>query len=284
MRPRQIVLLGLLVTAPAFARADDTCDWKDSGKPSHVFVQDGIAILRTYYSPSWAACASAADKAVEVQWLFAGDPTAAPLHTEKVQLHPGRDTEPMKLEARLFRGQVCDKPRPEKLPKKLVTTGMPGHEEVVELVPLQAHVKASGALSPLDYTSPIVEMPCSACRSSGSGSLSVARADNERDLILEGTFDAQWFECARRDATLSLLAFAGASERDVSTAIQPDLVLDGLEKEIVRKGNAYVLRKPLPMARLCAKKARFWTFEVWGRGELMHAGGGGREIEQVRCD
>jgi hypothetical protein len=56
-----------------------------------------------------------------------------------------------------------------------------------------------------------------------------------------------------------------------------------LEKELVRKRDKYVLRKPLPMARLCARNARFWSFELWGKGELMQLGGGGREILEVRC-
>jgi hypothetical protein len=131
--------------------------------------------------------------------------------------------------------------------------------------------------------SPPVDIPCPACGSNRGGDISVVVADNERDLVIEAKLDPEWFECARRDATLSLLAFAGDSERAVSTAIQPDLVLADLEKELVRKGDGYVLRKPLPMGRICSKKARFWAFEVWGRGELMHAGGGGREVREVRC-
>jgi hypothetical protein len=284
MRAREVILLALLLAAPAFARADDACVWKDSGKPSRVLVNDRVAIFREYYSPTWAAClGSAAPRDVEVQWLLAADPDAPPIHSEKIHIHAPQDDGPIKLESRLFPGQVCDKPRPDKPQRKLAVAGPPGGEEVVELVPVRAHVKAAGALSPLEYMSPPVDIPCPTCGSNRSGDISVVVADNERDLVIEAKLDPAWFECARRDATLSLLAFAGDSERAVSTAIQPDLVVADLEKELVRKGDGYVLRKPLPMGRICSKKARFWAFEVWGRGELMHAGGGGREVREVRC-
>lgn len=284
MCARQVIFLALLFAAPTFARADDACVWKDPGKPARVLIDDRIAIVREYYSPTWAAClASAAPRDVEVQWLLAGAPDAPPIHSEKIHIHAGQDDGPIKLESRLFPSQVCDKRRTDKaVPRKLAVSGAPGSEEVVELVSVRAHVKAAGTLSPLEYMSPPVEIPCPACGSSRGGDISVVVADNERDLVLEAKLDSAWFECARRDATLSLLAFAGDSERAVSTAIQPDLVIADLEKEFVRTGDGYMLRKPLPMGRICSKNARFWAFEVWGRGELMH-GGGGREVREVRC-
>jgi hypothetical protein len=285
MRAREVIFLGLLLAAPALARADDACVWKDLGKPPRVLVNDRVASVREYYSRSWAACLSpAGPHDVEVEWLFGVDPDAPPIQSEKIRIRAGQDDGPIKLESRLFPGQVCDKRRSDKAHNKLAVTGPPGNEEVMELVAVRAHVKGAGALSPLDYISPPVDIPCPACGSNRGGDVSVVVADNERDLVLEAKLDAEWFECARRDATLSLLAFAGDSERAVSTAIQPDLVMADLEKEFVRKGDGYVLRKPLPMGRMCSKKARFWAFEVWGRGELMHGGGGGREVRELRCE
>jgi hypothetical protein len=79
-----------------------------------------------------------------------------------------------------------------------------------------------------------------------------------------------------------LRGFAGDSHSDVLNAIRPDLSLAGLEKEFVLRGDKYILRKPLPMARLCGAKTHTWSFELWGHGELMHLGGGGREVHEVR--
>ncbi len=284
MRAREVTLLGLLLASPALARADDACVWKDPGKPPRVLVDDRVASVREYYSPSWAAClAPAGPHDVEVEWLFGVDPDAPPIHSEKIHIRAGQEDGPIKLESRLFPGQVCDKRRSDKAHNTLAVSGPPGNEEVMELVPVRAHVKAAGTLSPLDYISPPVDIPCPACGSDAGGRISVVVADNERDLVLEAKLDSTWFECARRDATLGLLAFAGDSERAVSTAIQPDLVMADLEKEFVRKGDGYVLRKPLPMGRMCSKKARFWSFEVWGRGELMRGGSGFREVRELRC-
>ena len=66
-------------------------------------------------------------------------------------------------------------------------------------------------------------------------------------------------------------------------AVRPDFVIADLEKEFARNGDTRVVRKPLPMARLCAQRGRVWSFELWGRGELMRGTGGGRVVREVRC-
>jgi hypothetical protein len=283
MRTPQVILLSALVAIPTFAQADEACVWKDPGKPPRTFVDDHVVFFREYYSSQWAACAMRKGaRDVEVQWLSGADADAPPLHVEKAQISVARGDGPTKLEARLFPSVSCGEHRTNKEPKKFATTGLPGREQVVELVPLRVRVKAAGALTPLEFTSPPIEVPCNACDSGHSGAVRVVVADNQ-GLVLEATLDPVWFECARRGATLSLLAFAGDTQREALAAVQPDLVVPDLEKEFVRKGDAYVLRKPLPMGRMCTKKGRLWAFELWGRGELMHAGGGGRDIQEVKC-
>lgn len=62
----------------------------------------------------------------------------------------------------------------------------------------------------------------------------------------------------------------------------PDFVLGELERELTRRGDVVVLRKPLPMSQLCST-SKVWAFELWGRGELMQAAGGGRTTFTLRC-
>ena len=108
--------------------------------------------------------------------------------------------------------------------------------------------------------------------------------DHEGNLVLEAELDARWYDCARLNATLTLLGFSEqrAAGGDVRNAVRPDFVLRDLEKELTRRGDVVVLRKPLPLSRLCAK-GKVWAFELWGRGELMQAAGGGRSNFTLRC-
>jgi hypothetical protein len=263
-------------------RAESSCPWKEPGKPPRIYVEDRVVFFRTYYTPEWAACAlTKGNKRVEVEWLVGNDPT--PVQTDKVDLYGGKDDEPRKLGANLFPNHTCDDKRPRTPHAKVVTTGLPGKEQVSELVQVRVRVKAVGELAPLAYASPAVEIPCPACDQNHRGSAMVRTGDNEKDLIFTAEAERGWFECASRGATMTLRGFAGESQSDVLAAIRPDLSLAGLEKEFVLKGDKYILRKPLPMARLCGAKTRYWSFELWGRGELMHLSGGGREVHEVRC-
>jgi hypothetical protein len=193
------------------------------------------------------------------------------------QIYAGKGDEPRKLENRLFPSQICDKKPPA---GKRAVQGRPGREQVVQLVPVRARVVAQGELTPLAYTSPVVDFPCAICES-GDRSLNI-RPERDGGLVLEAAANRAWFDCARQEATLTLLGFAGESRRDVTNAIRPDLVIDGLEKAFAREGDKFVLRKPLPLDRLCSK-GKTWSFEVWGRGELPRMGGGGRFIYDLRC-
>jgi len=285
MRAPRVILCGLLAFAPALTRADDECVWQDPGIAPQVSVDGRVASLREYYSPQWAACAvRAGQRNVEVEWRFASEPKGPPILSEKVELSVARRDGPAKLGARLFPSNVCDDRSHRGGNNRRVTTGPPGREQTTELVPVQVRVRAAGALRPLEYASRPVEIPCGACDSSRAGHVAFLVADNERDMVLDAKLDAGWFECVRRGATLSILAFAGETEGDVSKAIRPAVVVAGLENEFVRQGDAYVLRKALPMARLCQQgNARVVAFELWGRGELMSVGGQGREIHKVKC-
>jgi hypothetical protein len=285
MRATQVALLGLVLwipTVPLLARAENSCPWKDPGKPPRIYVEDRVVFFRVYYTPEWATCVIAkGNKRVEVEWLVGNN--ATPVQTDKVDLYAGKDNEPRKLGASLFPNHTCDEKRPHSPHAEVVTAGLPGKEQVAELVQVRVRVKAVGELSPLTYTSPAVEVPCAACDLNHQGSAMIRTGDNNKDLIFTAEAERSWFECASHGATLVLRGFAGDSHSEVLNAIRPDLSLAGLEKEFVLRGDKYILRKPLPMARLCGAKTHTWSFELWGHGELMHLGGGGREVHEVRC-
>lgn len=272
MRATALVLLAASVL-PLSARAGETCPWRDPGHPPRTFLQDRVLFFRAHYMPNWAACVAKQDRKLEIQFLV-GDEV---VDKKAEQIYAGKGDDARQLEGRLFPSQVCEK---KATTGKRAVQGRPGDEHVAQLVPVRARVVAQGALAPLAFTSPVIDFPCPAC-GSGSGSVYV-RPEPNGNLVLEAAADRPWFDCARQEATLTLLGFAGESHKDVTNAVRPDFVLEGLEKAFTREGDKYVLRKPLPMERLC-NKGRVWSFEVWGRGELLRMGGGGRAIYDLRC-
>lgn len=275
------LLVGLAASMPQLARAAE-CAWRHPGKPSRLFLDDRLAVLRRYYDPQWAACAAPSGGRVSIEWRVGNDAQAPPVDTDDVELRRGRAGDgPLRLEAKLFPNHVCEKrsgPR-----GKLAVTGLPGEERVSELVPVRARVVATGPLAALAFDAPAIEVPCPACDSSaGKRTLRVQPA-HDGNLTLEAELDASWFECARHGATLMLLGYAEKEgQSDVRNAVRPQLVLRDLEKELTRRDDAMVLRKPLPMSRLCAA-SKVWAFEFWGRGELARASGGGRTTFTLRC-
>jgi hypothetical protein len=280
---RKTALAGLagLCALASPTRAAEPCPWRDPGKSPRVFVEERVVTFRQYYTPEWAACVLAQGaRAVDIQFVPDGAAAGEPLATEKETLHAGKSDEPRRLQARLFPSNVCDR-KARSGQGKLVLSGRPGRERLARLVPVRVRVVATGLLAPLAYTSPVVEIPCEDACGSGGGS---ARIRSERDggLVLEAEAERAWFECARRDASLRLLGFAGSSRQEVSAAIRPDFVIDGLERAFAREGERYVLKKPLPTTNLCAT-GKVWSFEIWGRGELPRMGGGGRSIHELRC-
>jgi hypothetical protein len=280
------VALGVLASAPAVARAaDGACRWIDPGKKPRVFIDDGIVTVRAYYDRDWASCVMAAGaREVVVEWSVGDEPGAAPTKTEKVQLYAGKGEGPRKLDARIFPGAVCEARGTRGATGNLTTTGRPGREQVAALVRVQARIVGAGPLAPLAFAAPPVEVPCAVCKGKGrTGRLLVREDYDQHDpLVLEGEADPGWFACAAHGASLSLLGFGGASRADVTAAIRPDFVLAGLEKGWSRKDDKLVLRRALPIAKLCAT-AKVWSFEIWGRGELMSIGGGGRDLHELRC-
>lgn len=274
--------LALLAAAvPLLAHAEQPCTWRHPGKAPRLFLEGRVAVLRRYYDAQWAACAAPEGGRVSIEWRTGSAPGAPPVETDELQLYRGRSSTPQRLEAKLFPNHVCEKrsgPR-----GKLAVTGLPGEEQVSELVPVRARVVASGALAPLAFEAPPVEVPCAACERAGQRRLRVQQ-DHDGNLALEAELDPKWYECARLGATLMLLGYSEqhAPGGDIRNALRPDFVLRDLEKELTRRGDAVVLRKPLPMSRLCAA-GKLWAFELWGRGELMRAAGGGRTTFTLRC-
>jgi hypothetical protein len=280
MRSVQVACFLLAVAGAQPAAAQESCPWRDPGKPPRLFVEDGIVFFRMYYRPDWASCVTAdGGKRVEIEWLAGNDTT--PVQTDREIVRGSKSEDLRKLDLRLAPNHVCGEKRGTRSPGKVVTTGLPGEEQVSELLPVRVRVKATGALAPLAYTSQPVDVPCGLCTSGDRGSWSIRR--EQGDVVLDMAAERAWFECARGGATLALRVFTGESREAVSNAIAPELQLTGLEKEFAPKDGKHVLRKTVPTARLCAKNARFWSFELWGRGELMHLGGGGRAIHEAKC-
>jgi hypothetical protein len=281
VRSASLIAAALAVAIPWQAQAGEPCTWKDPGKPPRLFLRDGVVVLRSYYASAWAACAARPNDKVRVQWFAGKDIAGTPVRTEELGLDRSTREPSHKLEARLFPGAVCDGRAPQPGAQRKLT-GVPGEERLSELVPVHVSISAGGSLAPLAQPSATIDVPCPACGTHYRGSLS-ARIEQGGELTLEGELEATWFECAKQEATLALLAFAGRSEGDVMLAIRPNLVLADLEKSFVRRGDKYVLHKTVPKARLCAGGAHTWSFEFWGRGELQRASGGGRTIYSIDC-
>jgi hypothetical protein len=280
VRSTHLIAAALAVLIPWHARGGEPCNWQDPGKPPRLFLRDGMAFFRTYYTSSWAACAAGPNDKIRVQWFVGKDSSGTPLRTEELSLDRTRKKSIHRIEARLSAG-VCDGRNPQPGAQRKLT-GLPGKEHLSEILPVHVSISATGPLAPLARQSESLDFPCPACGSEPRGRLS-ARVDPDQRLSVEGELDAKWFDCAKQGATLLLRAFAGHDESDVVSAIRPNLVVANLEKAFVRKGDKYVLHETLPKARLCARGGPVWSFEFGGRGELQRASGGGREIYWVRC-
>jgi hypothetical protein len=269
-------------TLPLPSHAAEPCAWRNPGKLSRLFLERRVAIFRRYYDAQWASCAAPEGGRVTLEWRTGMDPQAPPVQTDTIELRRGRSDEPYRMQEELYPNHVCEKrsgPR-----GKLALTGSPGEEQVSELVPVRARLVATGALAPLAFDPPPIEVPCGLCERLGERMLRVQQDHYSGKLTLEAKLDPRWYECARFDATLMLLGFSEerAPGNDVRSAIQPDFVLRDLEKKLTRRGDVVVLDEPLPTARLCATSKQ-WAFELWGRGELMRAAGGGRTTFTLRC-
>ena len=170
--------------------------WKDPGKSPRLFVEDRVVFFHAYYTPDWAACVMAqlekGAKEIEVQWFVGNDPDSAPVQTDKVQLYSGKGDEPHKISSRLYPNDMCDETRRKKLQGRAMTTGLPGKEQVSQLVPVHVRVKAAGNLARLEHTSPSVEIPCAACDSNSRGQAMIRVADNGRDLVYAAEADRAW--------------------------------------------------------------------------------------------
>ena len=276
LRKTWLIALALVAGMPWLVEAADPCTWRAGPKPSHVRLDDRVAFFRHYFDPRWAACVAPENAPVVVEWRVTGDPQAAPVFADKRQL---RAADPhQRIESRLFPSQICE--RKPKLAGKLTLKGPPGDERVNVLVPVRARINATGALAPLAFESELFEFPCPACELPSDTRLEVREAAGG-ELSIEANISAEWFECARYQASLQLLGFGGQSERDVSRALRPHLVVRDLERDITRRGDRYVLSRPIDKAKLCAV-GETWGFEFWGRGELQRASGG-RNTISVSC-
>ena len=280
MRTTEIALFVLITACALPAAAQDRCPWRAPGKPTRLFLhEDRVPIFHAYYPAEWANCVAAdGGKRIEIEWLVGNDV----VQTERETVRRSKDDEPRRIRTVLAPNHICDARRATSRSAKIATFGPPGEEETVALVPVRARIKATGALAAMAYTSPPVEVPCSLCQRSQGENIWIRRGTGT-ELSLEIQSGRDWFQCASRSATLALRIFTGDSRDAVTNAIAPDVQINGLEKAFVLKGDKYVLSKPLPVARLCAKNARTWAFELWGRGELMRVGGGGRLIRDAKC-
>ncbi|MEY2930047.1 MAG: hypothetical protein RL033_796 [Pseudomonadota bacterium] len=72
------LLLGLVASVPRLAGAAEPCAWRHPGKPSRLFLEDRLAVLRRYYDPQWAACAAPKGGRVSIEWRVGSDAQAPP--------------------------------------------------------------------------------------------------------------------------------------------------------------------------------------------------------------
>jgi hypothetical protein len=289
--PALVTLIVLCLSSEA--RAEEMCTFTDPGHKPRLFFIDSelnyrassVLDFHVYFPPMWSHCLCQKNErlnkgrpSVEFQFLV-GDKVVDRQPGKQLYKRKYSNRGPHTLIGRLFPGQICD--RIPHLDGRRFLQGPPGHEFVMQMVPVRARVVAKGELTPLNYTSEVVEFPCWSCRHLDDGSIGV-RAESDGSLVLKAEVSREWFECAGFQATLNLSGFVGKSEDEVERAIRPDFAWEGLEKAFKREGDKYVLRKPLPMAQLC-KMGKTWGFDLWGRGELSRSAHGGRAVYELPC-
>jgi hypothetical protein len=154
----------------------------------------------------------------------------------------------------------------------------------VPLAPkVRGRIEGGGELAPAAWVSPPVDVTpiCAPCERLGRGSIGVIREDAAK-VSLEGGLDGAWLDCVRgadKKAAGRIVArvFLGGEQRDVMSAIHPDLVLP-----VPAKGGPIVLQ--VPLSQVCREPTRrMLSVELAGSGVYRSLGTSGRALTRLRC-
>jgi hypothetical protein len=285
-----VVAAALAVSAtPARATPGPaTCAWNETAGHPAFRHADGMAIFRRVFD-----CPGEAKGAYTLRFDAVVGQTRRPLETRRDDVVPrGRWPREKALHAPIARSQFC-----AELPAGAPVVMAPDHlglrRRPVVAVTLEAVFEGQGDLAGLSGTTRTT-VHCEACdaiRGSGGGG-SVGLYEGRamvRSLTaatrVRGQARRAWFECAQREATLSIRYFAGADDAALGRAVRPVYVQSGLERAFRAKGDDVVFEVPLPHADLCrrARGATRIAWELAGQGLLGALGGGGRSYHSLEC-
>jgi len=256
------------------------CAWIEHGaQPLHLW--DRLVVFDQLFE-----CSAEAHGEISITLATAGNSNVA---SKKVALKPkGKWRRQKRASIRGYSNAYCPKRPPSGARGR--TDGEPGKQRRFYAVTATLEVQGTADLKTLSR-SDRVDVRCDLCPR-GGGSIEFRERGMQSSVLgpktrIAGRVDRVWFECARTNADLALRVFAGPDRASVQVALRPVLVLADLERRFVRKGDAYTFDISAPYVKLCkrfgrgARKKLMW--ELWGRGELMRIGGGGRSYLDLRC-
>jgi hypothetical protein len=276
-----------LFLAPAPTAAAEPCIWRDADTQS----QSGFESLNRFvrYERRFA-CPGAAQGAWRLEFTARAGGASKPVSAEKGKVEPrGRWLRETPVQEPLALSQYCDLP----LPKDAKTTLVPdeGGVHLAPGVPVEivAQFTGEGDLAGLSRTETTTTY-CPACAPGRGWKMGVGVYDGRSmaseirpGLRLKAHAEAEWFQCARRDATLEIRWFTGDDDRALGAALRPAFVQTGLEKQFAVRGEEATLDAAVPVDRICKYPGKRVAWEVAGTGLLARVGGGGRSHHGLKC-
>ncbi|MEO1337153.1 MAG: hypothetical protein AAFV29_16025 [Myxococcota bacterium] len=163
--------------------------------------------------------------------------------------------------------------------------GPPGQQFTSYTSRVAALFRGTGALERLSKTY-IADVACPACihtRGRGSIYVRISNRPAERSPHLEVRLAPEWLGCVRATSTLQLRLFAGDDRASALNALQPYATITGLEDKISTKSRDRATRIQLDRATICRRGNGWVAYELWGKGDLHRAGGGGRGAVKIDC-
>jgi hypothetical protein len=284
-RALALTLLGVLT--PALSAAGEPCVWREADTSSTTGFE---ALNRFVRYERRFACPGTAKGAWHLEFTARAGGATKAVSTEKGKVEPrGRWMRETPVQEPLALSQYCDLP----LPADAKTTLVPDESGVRQIpgVPVEIVAKFTGEgdLAGLSRTETTTTY-CPACGPGRGWTMGVGVYDGRATsseiragVRLKVHAEAEWFQCARRDATLEIRWFTGDDDRALGAAVRPAFVQSGLEKQFAVRGEEATLDAPVPIDRICKHPGKRVAWEVAGTGLLARVGGGGRSHHGLKC-
>jgi hypothetical protein len=286
-RALALTLLAVGLQTSGTAAAGEPCVWRDADTTTKAGFETLNRFVR--YERRFA-CPGKAKGAWRLEVVARAGATSKPVSTEKGKVEPrGRWLRETLVQEGLAVSQYCDLALPADAKPTLVLDEDGVRQAPGVPVEIVARFTGEGDLSGLTRTE-TTTTHCLACAPGRGWKMGLGVYDGRAmsseirpGLRLKAHAEAEWFQCARRDATLEVRWFTADDDRALGAAIRPAYVQTGLEKQFAVRGDEAAFDVAVPVDRICKHPGKRVAWEVAGTGLLARVGGGGRSYHALKC-